>query len=573
MPLSFGNTVGPQKPDPFSGLFQAIRQNTPQAQTGIPKTQTTTPATASVANGSLQGAKGVNPISVSTSNPSQPQTQNLASVPTQPETPVQTNNQPFNSGTQINTNSTQSNTSQGQYQGMTPIYGPNGQTSYLAPGGTLGPGWGYSQQGNNIPAGQAFTTSTSNLASQQQGNTVTDNASNGLLGIAASPSSAVTAAQDQYNKLAHESPILQAEVSGDPNVAAEVSSGRAQVLGNQLSGQLQGAAQNVQNALGAQGQQITAGTNAANTGLGAQSNQITAQSNAGNLTQPQANAAFFGSPVSGNTVGSGVGGSDLVNNAVQQAIQMANSGTDVLSITSQLQSQYGAPAVQAFQQAMLNKGQGSYNPTTSSAAAQQNAAQGQTYQQKATDLNTTLTQMKNVTAPVLSLINGAGLNQQNNPFFNQSINAYKSQLTNPAAVASLNAGMSELKNYVSQILGSGGDLTPTEIGSMMQSFDPGNFSGSQLNDFLKNLDNYGQARLQGFQQSSQGSYGSNGAYTGAQATPSANAVIPQTNPDNGSVLTSNNPVVQGVGGMAMNALGGIEGLIGNIAGLATRILQ
>lgn len=395
------------------------------------------------------------------------------------------------------------------------------------------------------------------LANTSQGNPTSNAAATGLLGIAQNGSNDVRQMTQNIKGLQQ----TQAEIANNPNVASEVASGRGQAL----TGQIQAAQTGLSNALQGQGQQITAGTNAGSIGNTQQSNQIGALSSAGGLAAPQAGASFFGSPTSGGLVGGNTGaggatGNPLVDSSVQAAIAKYKAGGNINDARASISS-LGQPALNAFDQAING---GSYNPTGLGAAANQNAAQGSTYQGKAADLNTNLTQMKTVTAPVLSLLQKADLNQQDVPSFNGSINEYQSQFLNPANQASLKAGIAELKTYVSNILGTGGDLTPTDVTKMVNSFDPGNFTRQQLSDFLDNLNNYGQARLQGFQQSSQGSYGGNMGFTGASANPSTEAkVSPNTYSDSG---LQNSPIGQGLVGGAMNALGGIENAIKGIAG-------
>ncbi len=402
-----------------------------------------------------------------------------------------------------------------------------------------------------------FQKTARNLAEQQQGNATSNAAASGLLGIAQNGSNDVRQATSNIKGLQQ----TQTEIANNPNIASEVASGRGQAL----TGQIQAAQTGLSNALQGQGQQITAGQSAGNLGLTGQSNQITAQGTAGNLTAPVAGAAFFGSPTSGGLVGGQTGaggatGNALIDSSVQAALNKFKAGGNINDARSSLSS-LGQPALNAFDQAVNG---GNYNPTALGAASQQNAAQGSQYQGKAADLNTNLTQMKNVTAPVLSLLQKGDLNQQDVPAFNGSVNEYASQFLNPSNQASLKAGIAELKTYVSNILGTGGDLTPTAVTQMVSSFDPGNFTRKQLSDFLDNLNNYGQARLQGFQQSSQGSYGGNIGFSGSAATPSGEATVSPNNPT--SAVTATNPVAQGLIGGGMQALGGIEGMIAGIAG-------
>lgn len=428
---------------------------------------------------------------------------------------------------------------------------------------------------NTIPVNSGTNPYINSVNTQEnyatgQGNPAVNTATGGLQGIAQNQTPAVTEAYKRMTDFQKQDPFLMAAAMSNPNLTAQLASGQGQILGNQLAGEEQGLSNSYNAAITGQGQQINAGTAAGQMAQAQQGAQIGAAQNVGGLTQPQAGASFYGSPVTGNVVGTGgVGGTgnQLIDTNVQQALDMVkNNNASVNDPQVQKLLSISPLAQQAFNRVMQSGG--GYNPTAQSASVQQNMTQGQQYQGKAADLNTNLTQMRKVTAPILDLMNRSGLNQQDNPFFNASINEYSSQLHDPSAQAALKSGMAEIKTYVSNILGTGGDLTPTAVTEMVNSFDAGNFTASQLNSFLQNLDNYGQARLQGFQQTSSGSYGGSRGYTGSQANPSAQATIPTPNPP--TSITTNNPVKQGLIGGALRALGGIEGLI---TGIASKILR
>ena len=210
---------------------------------------------------------------------------------------------------------------------------------------------------NQGTGGNAGSTASQNFQMNQATSpTPASTAINGLYGIATNQTPEVLAAKQQYNTLAQQSPILQAELAGNPNIASEVASGRGQVLGQQLAGQLQGAAQNVQNALTGESQQITAGNNAGNIALGGQSqqitaaqqagqqalslqsNQITALQNAGYLVKPYQNGYVVIDPTTGQAVnpygassaafsGGGVGASE------NQGAQYQNNSATLAALT------------------------------------------------------------------------------------------------------------------------------------------------------------------------------------------------------------------------------------------------
>lgn len=417
-------------------------------------------------------------------------------------------------------------------------------------------------QNSSSPFANSLNTQQSYASGQ--GNPNVNSSIQGLQGIASSQSPAVLAAESKYNKVS-DNPYIIGALS-NAAMADSVSRGSGQQYAQNYSSQLSNANQNVQNALTGQGQQITAGNDAANIAQGQVGAQQNAAANIGSLTQPQAGAAFFGSPVSGDTIGSG----SVVNNAVQNALQMVKAGADPTSsaVTGPLNS-LGATALNAFNSAL--NGQNGYNPTASSAAAQQNASQGAQYQGEGAQLSTTLKQLDTLTPTVTNFLNASGLNNSSSPYFNKSVNAYLAQTKNPADIASLNAMLADVKTYTAQILGSSG-LNPTEVSSTVNSFDPGGLNAGQLTAFLSNLSNLGQTRLAPLQQTAASSYGNSttaNPYGGQQANPSTNSTLgPITQGSAASKV--NNPVIQALLGSGINAAGGIEGAI---SGIASRILQ
>ena len=303
-------------------------------------------------------------------------------------------------------------------------------------------------------------------------------------------------------------------------------------------------------------------------------------SNLAGLAAPQMQFGQLTDPLTGLPVGGGsYGGNQQLQNAVQQAAQLIRNGASPNdpNVTS-LISTFGMPGQVALTQALQQSTGGNYNPTALAGAVQQNVTQGQTYQGQATALQVPLAGLTSITPQVTSLLQQAQLNPTNIPLLNQSINTYKAQ-ADPAAKASLTAAMAEIQNYTSQILGSSGDLTPTQVTALTSSFDPGNFNQTQLTQFLSAIANYGQARLQPLQQISQGSYGGIGAFSGPTANPNPTSPI-MSSGFSQQGLTGLNPstATQAGVGTAMTALGTVENLmtqggalLGNIFGAITGI--
>lgn len=204
--------------------------------------------------------------------------------------------------------------------------------------------------------------------------------------------------------------------------------------------------------------------------------------------------------------------------------------------------------------------------------AQQNIAQGKAYQQQAADLSTTLGQIDQLTPTLTNFLNTSGLNQQGTPFYNQSIKSYIGSVKDPSAVASLNTMLADLKTYTAQVLGASG-LNPTEVSSTVNSFDPSNLNAEQMTAFVSNLRNLGQIRLKPLQDSAAASYSSGTTpYVGDSANPSVNSASAEQNNSTATSVVGNSDLGQGLAGLGINALGGLEGVMSTIAGTAAKIL-
>lgn len=204
--------------------------------------------------------------------------------------------------------------------------------------------------------------------------------------------------------------------------------------------------------------------------------------------------------------------------------------------------------------------------------AQQNIRQGQQFQNEAAQLSNTLQQIDTLAPTLTNFIAKSGLNTQGTPVFNQSLKTYIKNVQNPGDVVSLNAMLADLKTYTAQVLGSSG-LNPTEVSETIASFDPSDLTGEQLSNFITNLRNLGQIRLQPLQQSTQASYGANtqagNPYAGPQAAPTTESAL-NPNVQNAVVdKVGGNQILQGLIGGGINSVGGI---VNGIKGIAKLIL-
>jgi hypothetical protein len=319
-------------------------------------------------------------------------------------------------------------------------------------------------------------------------------ATTGLLGLTQGQTPQVTQAEQQYNTLAQQSPILQAELAGNPNIASEVASGRGQVLGSQLAGQLQGASQNVQNALTGQGQQITAGTDAASaanttqsqqlTGANqagtmantAQQNQITGQYNAGSLSQPTQlpYGTQYGTPQQlMNGQGQGQSGNlspqNTASNYAAQVIAGTKSYNDAKSAMGYAGSAGQAMLDQAIQQQKpgFNVNQAQVNSETQGALA----PQGSVATGELNNLQTSMGQMTNV----------MGFLPQNTsiPVVN-AFTRWVGGLVGNASTQNLNDAASAARSAVATALGTAYNTTPTDFTGQVNAWFPQGASTAQI---------------------------------------------------------------------------------------------
>ena len=352
---------------------------------------------------------------------------------------------------------------------------------------------------------------------------------------------------------------------GNAAILAQTTAAQQRAVAEGANMQLSGNAQG----LTAQGQTQSGFNAAGSLGNTAQGNQITAASSAGNLTHPVAGASYFGSPESGNVVGSSQGGTgnSLIDTSISNALNTISKGGSADDAMAQLVG--GDVAKTAFIKKMQEFDPG-WTPTSSNAIAAQNMQQGQTFQQQATQLDTGLKQLDIITPTAIDFLNKTGLNKTDNPFWNKSINQYISSVQNPADAKVANALMGDIKKYTAQILGATGEINPTRIGEINDTFDPSLLNAQQLTTFLEDLKRLGTNQLFVLQGQSQKSYGgTNSGYQGEKAIPNTSLI---SSPNSKSIPGSNvkNPVIQGLVGGAINSSGKV---LDFVSGLANKILK
>lgn len=198
-----------------------------------------------------------------------------------------------------------------------------------------------------------------------------------------------------------------------------------------------------------------------------------------------------------------LGAANTQQGLLQQALQQAAAGAAPSQVTpgNYLQSPLGGGA----QSAAEGQAQG-FQAATNWAQAQQNIAQGRTYQGQAQDISNSLQLLQTIKPQLTSFMQEAGLNPQTAPILNEQINKIDAQ-ANPAAYRTMNALVAEATSFVQQMLQSQGGMTPTDAGNLVASYHLDNLSPNQLSILLQNMEVAGNYRLSQAQSASQAGYG------------------------------------------------------------------
>ncbi len=294
------------------------------------------------------------------------------------------------------------------------------------------------------------------LQQQAQNPNVAQGAINTLSGLSTSQSPEVLKQEEAYNTFAQQNPYMLAAQS-NPNVAADVASGRTSLLGQTFAAEQQAKAQAVQNALTGQGQQIQAGTNAGQLGLQGQQQQIGAAENAGTLG---------------------------LTNQGQQIGALGNAGT------------LTAPHFNGYVGLSPETGQAIGGGQAGSAAfqgGQTNTAEanGALYTQNKAAIDSLNGSNGNTGMKdnFMSILKGNNLNQSDTAVLNGLFNAFNGlgPAQSPVAQNAFNNIMAQYANI----------LGPQKISSMME-----NAKGTRISDFFDSLDAEAKAVQGGLQSSS-----------------------------------------------------------------------
>ncbi len=413
-------------------------------------------------------------------------------------------------------------------------------------GGLIGAGATASQN--------AINTGSNNLAT----------ANKGLLDIAQGNNPNIQADIQKINEIKKSMANTPGEIAANPNALQPISDARSAITSNAQNAQLSAAEAGLANEYTGQGQQISAGSTVLGGANTTQGQGISGLGSNAGMLSPVTTPALF-NPINGQPINP-----QLLGNAIKTANDLVNNGTPISDPTVQsLLSPYGFVGTQALVNAQQAASGGGFNPAAQNATANQNISQGTQYQGAATDLDTGLKQLDNVSSLATNFLNtNKLLNPSDNPDYNAGINTYVGKFKNPADKLNYEMIMGDIAKFQSQILASNNGQIPTAITNQLASFDPHNLSAAQLMPYLQTLKQLGGNQLSVLQGQSSSSLNSGAKpYAGS---PTQTSTTPISAPAETSVGGSqvNNPILQAAIGNIMNIGGGIWN---SVTGLAAHL--
>lgn len=349
----------------------------------------------------------------------------------------------------------------------------------------------------NTQPSSATSNAYNYLQGQAQGNNPAQQNINTLTNLGQNASPAVNTANQNFGNFMSGSGQLLNEIKSDPGLAAAVSTGIASNVAPALATTGSTLAQQVQNALTGQGQQIGAATAGGSQQLTGQNQQITAANNAGQLgntaqqNQITAQNALATAPGVAPTLGSygqtyyqygnqNTGGQgnnlDPQTYAKQLAQQVINGSMTLDQAQSALS--YAGTAGNAFLQQAITSANPNFNFNQ---AATNSAVQGQLGPQTALaqgEIQNLMTAMKN--APQLQ--------QTTIPAINAVSSWINNFLGNPNSKA-LSDARSAAESAVSTALATAYGGTPSSFDALINGWFPPNGTPQQIQAGLQQFTN------------------------------------------------------------------------------------
>lgn len=394
--------------------------------------------------------------------------------PNAPIVSQQTQNQQVNSTTGVNANNS---TTTPQY---TP---PNQGTNGISQGGLIGNAVGQSQTPNPIA-----TTAANNLNN---------------IGNITSP--AITQANQELENLKNEYMKKGLNIQNTAGFLTQANGEQGQ-LAQQYNNALAAAQGKLQNALSAQGQQISASSAAGGLGNNIQGLQQGALGTAIGANAPQYGVSY------GTQVGQPSQSNGGINSSALGGVAAPANIKSIQDFTSQI------------------------NTTEKS-------------------VNT----LNNLANQIIPNMGTTGFNQNLTPIGNQTFAQYFAN-SDPASNAGIKAGLGEIKNQISNVISSATGLTPTAVSGVTDSYDFVDLNPKQLNDFLLYINEYAKSNIAGAQKSIQDIQNGNQP----SATPGTLPISTAKTDSNTAALATGATLAEGLVSKVLSSVGNA---VGNAAGL------
>ena len=305
----------------------------------------------------------------------------------------------------------------------------------------------------------------------------------------------IAANLEQQKNLANENKQKQMSALGD-------SGWMTQATGRQ--GMLQGQYNTAQEALAQQGAGLSTQLGAANTQQGLQQTGLTS---AATLAQPQGNTAYFGSPMTGQVVGTAGGtsglpmstGNAMMDTTVSQALQMASQpNVDPMSdsITSAVKALNSPIAWQAYLAGVQGIKGGTYNPTMTSATSAASAGSATQLSTDIINLNQNINQVDAAGKLVTKFMSdNPQINQTIYGMVNSEATKYLTNIGATTALVQYNDLMGTVKKYATEVIASGYSGTPTGAQALQQLADPSNLRLQDIQNYLDTVKADGNTQL------------------------------------------------------------------------------
>ena len=208
---------------------------------------------------------------------------------------------------------------------------------------------------------------------------------------------------------------------------------------------------------------------------------------------------------------------------------------------------------------------GAANTAAAAAALEQNINQGTTLQGKAVAIDTPMKSIEVLAPQITDFMTKAGINQTTSPWYNGLISDYMAKTGNPTAMTQFANQVTELQGYTRQLLGVSGNITPTEVDSIVNKLSMNNLRPNNFQQVVDTIVQMGEIQKQILQNQSQASYSAGVTpYSGGNANPKSGFSVGEAAPQ--SIINPTNDIGE-MAGLA-GSIGLIPSLLGAVTGWA-----